>query len=409
MVAVRARSTFVTAAFALAFACTAAAYPDGMEMSRRGLPAKGPAAPAVPAGHALYVGAADDAAQHVDPMVSKAKMTLARLAGFNAVRLTSIWEPGRTAPPPTQLLRLRNAVNAAALDGIRVVVSVYHFGSRTTPLTAEARAQFAEYAASLARSLPQVTDFIVGNEPNLNRFWMPQFNSDGTSASPAAYLALLAETYDALKAVSPRVTVIGGSVSPRGEDKHTSTRHTHSPTRFIPELGKAYRASGRTRPVMDQFAFHPYLFGHQPPNSTHARTTTVALNDYPKLVGLLGQAFDGTAQPGSRLPVVYDEFGYESVIPAERSELYEGAEPATIRTLDDTTMAAWYRQALEIATCQPTVKGFLFFLVADETQRAGWQSGVYYADDTPKPYLAAVKAAAVAARSGKLVPSCPVP
>ena len=41
---------------------------------------------------------------------------------------------------------------------------------------------------------------IVGNEPNLNLFWMPQFDPSGGDAAAAAYEQLLATTYDALEA-----------------------------------------------------------------------------------------------------------------------------------------------------------------------------------------------------------------
>ena len=33
---------------------------------------------------------------------------------------------------------------------------------------------------------------IVGNEPNLNRYWLPQFNDDGIDAAAPAYETLLA-------------------------------------------------------------------------------------------------------------------------------------------------------------------------------------------------------------------------
>ena len=55
------------------------------------------------------------------------------------------------------------------------------------------------------------------------------------------------------------------------------------------------------------------------------------LADYEKLVGALGTAFDGTAQPGTTLPILYDEFGVEAVIPAAKASLYTGTEPATVR------------------------------------------------------------------------------
>ena len=64
------------------------------------------------------------------------------------------------------------------------------------------------------QQLPSVDDVIVGNEPNLNRFWLPQFNPDGTNAAAPAYLALLARSYDALKAVDPTVRVWGGASLP---------------------------------------------------------------------------------------------------------------------------------------------------------------------------------------------------
>ena len=50
-----------------------------------------------------------------------------------------------------------------------------------------------------------------------------------------------------------------------------------------------------------------------------------------------------------------------------------------------------YREALLMAACQPTVRGFLIFHVTDETDRNRWQSGLYYPDDTPKASRAVVE------------------
>ena len=38
----------------------------------------------------------------------------------------------------------------------------------------------------------------------------------------------------------------------------------------------------------------------------------MTLGDYDRLVTLLGEAFDGTAQEGEDLPILYTEFGVES-------------------------------------------------------------------------------------------------
>jgi hypothetical protein len=237
------------------------------------------------AGRGMLVGAAEDAGKTGDLVTSKAKMDLARLAGMNAIRETTIWKPGQTAPGPTELALLKNSADAAQLDGIRIILSVYQWGGATTPLTPAARAQFAAFCASLAKQLPNVRDFIVGNEPNLNRFWWPQFGPKGEDVAARDYERLLAVTYDALKAVDPKVNVIGGAVSPRGGDNPRASRKSHSPTRFIPDMGAVYRASGRTKPIMDAFDFHPYPDSSRtPPDFEHPLSTTVSLADYPKLV-----------------------------------------------------------------------------------------------------------------------------
>lgn len=361
----------------------------------------------VEAGPGLIAGAAEDDVRAVALVDADARMQLLRLSGFRAVRVTSIWRPGASAPSDTERAILRSVGAAAQRNGVRVYVTVMHAGSATTPLTEEARAQFSSYAAAVVRASPGLRDVIVGNEPNLNRFWLPQFEADGSSASPASYLALLARTYDAVKAADPSVLVYGGAVSPRGSDNPSGSRRTHSPTRFIRELGAAYRASGRTAPVMDAFAIHPYGdHSSQPPTVAHPNTTSIGIADYDKLVALLGEAFGGTGQRGADLPILYGEYGVETQIPNEKAGLYTGTEPAATRPAPEATQAAYYDQALALAFCQPTVAGILLFLTRDERQLAGWQSGVYYADGTPKSSLPAVRGA-LDRTAGGSVARCP--
>ncbi len=348
------------------------------------VPALAAPSPAV-AGPGLVLGAVEDDVRSATLVEAEARMQLFRLAGFRAVRVTSFWTPGLTRPSATELEILGNVGSAASRNGVRVYVTVMHPGSRTTPLTEEARGEFASFAAAIARAHPALRDVIVANEPNLNRFWLPQFELDGSSAAPAAYLALLARTYDALKAVSPAVRVHGVATSPRGGDRAGGTRPTHSPTKFVQELGLAYRASGRTAPVMDSFVIHPYADNSsQSPTVGHPLTTTIGIADYDKLVTLLGEAFDGTAQRGSTLPILYGEFGVESQIPDAKASLYTGSEPATTRPVPEDTQATYYQQALSLAFCQPNVSGILVFLSRDERARAAWQSGVRYVDGTAK-------------------------
>ena len=266
------------------------------------------------------------------------------------------------------------------------------FGSRTTPLTETARRQFASFASDLARRVPQIRNLIIGNEPNINRYWLPQFGRDGEDVAASAYEKLLARAYDAVKAVDPATFVIGGSVSPHGADNPNLSRHTHSPTAFINDLGTVYRDSGRTKPIMDGFAFHPYGENSSvPPTASHPSSTSIGLADYDKLVSLLGKAFDGTAQLGSKLPIVYDEYGIESIIPSAKIADYTGREPATTKPVSEATQGQYYDEALQMAACQPNVRAMFLFHVTDENNLDRWQSGVYYADGTPKSTRSVVK------------------
>jgi hypothetical protein len=355
-------------------------------------------------GPSMTIGAVEDAAKWGEPA---AKMSLARQAGFAAVRMTMQWSSGQTTPSAGELQNTRNAADAARAAGIEPIVAVYNRGSGSTPADDVSRAQFVQFATAVAAGLPAVRRFVVGNEPNLNRYWMPQFNADGSDAAAPAYLALLAASYDGIKGARPDAVILGGALSSRGEDSPTSTRPTHSPTTFINDLGAAYRAGGRTKPIMDVFDQHAYEdYSAMPPSFEHQNSSTIAVSDYGKLVTLLGQAFDGTAQPGSALPIFYGEYGVESLIPAAKASLYTGTEPTATRAVDEATQAALYREAFKVAYCQPNVVGIMAFHVSDESALAAWQSGAYYADDSPKSSRAGIRDAAAAARAGTLT-TCP--
>jgi hypothetical protein len=355
----------------------------------------------------MMVGTAEDVVKAQDYAFSKAEMDKVKLAGLDTIRLTQTWTKGQSKLGPNDQITLGNAVKAAQFTGIRVVLSLFPFGSSVTPLTDGDRADFAAFAVDVAKRYPLVHDFIIGNEPNLNRFWLPQFNPDGSDAAAPAYEQLLAQTYDALKLVRPHSTIYGGALAPRGVDKPNNGRDTHSPTAFISDLGTAFRASGRAVPMMDAFAFHPYPENSAAgPDFPHPNGTAIGLADYDKLVTLLGTAFDGTAQHGSTLPILYDEFGIETAIPTSKAKLYVGTEPATTKPVDVTTQALMYSQAMQLAFCQPNVIGLLLFHVQDEPALSAWQSGLFYVDGSPKPSLFPVRGSAFGVHRGISV-ACP--
>jgi len=361
-------------------------------------------APAALGGPNLHVGVVEDSPIWADPNVETAR---AQQAGFDTIRMTAQWSSGHTALEHSVLVRIQQAVLAAQARGIRVVIAIYNTGSSETPADPILQGEFVQFAQSTAASLPLVSTFVVGNEPNSNYYWQPQFDTRGGDNAAAQYEGLLAASYDAIKSVRPDATVAGGALDSAGTDDPAAARPAHSPLTFIRDMGVAYRASHRTKPIMDVFDEHIYQDNSSiPPSMPHPSSPAIAEADYQRLVTALGQAFDGTAQAGSGLPIVYGEFGVESVIPANEAGAYTGTESPNTKPVDEATQAAYYIQAIKLALCQPTVTGIYLFHLEDEADLSRWQSGVYYADGNPKSSLGPVRDAAAAARAGTLT-ACP--
>jgi hypothetical protein len=62
--------------------------------------------------------------------------------------------------------------------------------------------------------------------------------------------------------------------------------------------------------------------------------------------------------------------------------------------------ASQLKDAVELAWCQPAVGAFFNFQFVDEVGLAGWQSGLLWADGTPKPSYEPVKAMLAAVAAG---------
>jgi hypothetical protein len=179
----------------------------------------------------LAVGVVDDVVR-TDPRLAGSLLDELVRSGFDSLAVTSIWEPGSSTPTADELATLRTVAAEAEQREVRLLVRLYHAGSGTTPLSEQARKEFAAYAAALAEGVEPLDDLIVGNEPNLNRFWLPQFGASGENVAAPAYLALLATTYDAVKAARDDVRVWGGATAPRGGDPlHPGSRRRLSSER----------------------------------------------------------------------------------------------------------------------------------------------------------------------------------
>jgi hypothetical protein len=235
------------------------------------------------------------------------------------------------------------------------------------------------------------------------------------------YEALLAACYGTLQTARPGLNLIT-SVAPRGNDDPQAKQVIGiPPATFVRDLGVAYRASGRRVKIFDTFGQSAYgLTSAERPWRTHPNSSDLSEGDYPRLISALSDAFAGTGQP---LPGVggvtiwYLEDGFQTTVPAAKASAYSGTEndryalparaarvetgtpPATSRAPDQATQLV---DAIKLAYCQPGVGAFFNFMLADEPDLGGWQSGVLWADNTPKPSFAALQDVVARAKAHRI-------
>src|SRR5581483_3154106 len=290
--------------------------------------------------------------------------------GYTVHRMTVAWDSTRPTLIWNRAL-LDQAISCEQAQGIRVLLTIYPYRATALGSDPSAQASFAAYAAEVATTFPTVRDFIVGNEPNQPLFQQPQFVG-GQPVAGRDYEAMLAQAYDAIKAVRPDANVIGFEISSRGNDNPTASSNiSRSPILFIHDAADAYRASGRTRPIMDEFGFHPY------PNVNTDRYTRsmdwphAGVADLDRIKQALWDGFHGTAQPtvaeqsadqttpaAPTLPILISEVGTETDT-IRHDAAYGGTE--NVPVVSQAVQADYDVDLMEIAACDPSVEALLFY------------------------------------------------
>jgi hypothetical protein len=291
---------------------------------------------------------------------------------------------------------LDRMIPVAKAHNIQVVFAVYPMKATQAPTTQAAADAFCDYAVKVMQRYPYVRKVIIGNEPNQPRFWQPIWNGN-QPASPAAMEVVLASCYDKLKAFDPTLDVIGVGLSPRGNDEPgASSNASISPVRWIAALGAAYRASGRTKPLFDEWSWHCYPnvntdeveTGYAWPNTGCVSAARVKL--------ALWDAFHGTAQPvlagysasttgttlfGNVAKMFIDETGWQ----VDTTGLPGYTNSENVPVVSEAKQAEDYEKLVHLANCEPTLSALHIFHEVDEADRAGFQSGVLRADFSERP------------------------
>jgi hypothetical protein len=297
--------------------------------------------------------------------------------GVRTTRITIPWRRGELRPRRVSQTYLSRAAKAIVL-GQDIVIAVYG-APEDAPTDRVSRRQYCSYVHHVLAVIPKIVGVVIWNEANSPRYWP-------TSAGAPAYEKLLARCWDVLHRLRHPVNVID------------STASHYDAAGFIQRLGEAYRASGRTRPIVDTFGHNPYPeTAAEFPWVRHPSTDTIGQGDYDKLLDALREAFQFTAQPvpsADRPSLWYLEDGFQTAVPAVLRHLYTGREndPFVVAPVGDgTTQAAQLRDAVYLAYCQPAVGAFFNFELIDEHRLVGWQSGLLYTNGTRKPSFLAFR------------------
>jgi len=327
----------------------------------------------------IAYGVADDSSKYADDGGAHFYTNLPG-AGLTENRWTLAWNPANPSAIE-ELPFLERAAPLARQAGVRVLLALYSkVAAQHDP---EA---FCSWAGTVASTVMRwgITEFVVWNEPNTRLFWFPQKDDAGRDVAAAAYEPLLARCYDTIKSANPGATVIGMGLSPRA-----STPQSNEPLVFLRDVGKAYRASGRALPLMDQLAIHPYPNPNRPtdaPSVGYPSPERYGISNLSRVKQAVWDAFHGTGQQTTLNGLTFriDEIGWQ----VDTSGLPGYVNQENVRTVDQATQAAYLAQMVQTYfACDPTVTDVLLFLLVDEAFRngrdatgkvvgGGWQSGL---------------------------------
>ena len=346
----------------------------------------------------LDVGVTEDAGKTADGGVSF--FSTLNDVGLKVNRVSINWD----AANPTTIggqAEIAAWLPQAQAAGTRIIFAVSPQSANGLTKPPGTPAQFAAFVAQLATTFPTVKDYVIGNEPNQPYFWVPQYSDAGKPLAAAQYLPVLAASYDALKAVDPTINVIGIGLSPRGNDQpFGKSNRSRSPVRFLNDLGVAYRASHRAKPLMDELAYHPYPQAAQGPPSIRYAWPTAGLANLDRIKQAVWDAFNGTAQPtfaepgntaAKPLRFDLDEVGWQVAPLPALASMYTGVETAATKLITEPQQATYYSDTITLAECDPSVRMLSFFHLIDETDLERWQSGLERADGSHRPSYDAVK------------------
>jgi hypothetical protein len=328
-----------------------------------------PGASSAQAAESVRYGIEDDAWLLHGPGTLTSRINELERLHVDIVRFTLHWnEIARTRPasggdPTDPAYRWRSAdtvLTGLRRQGIAVVLTLvgtpgWANGGRTANWAPDSSSTFANFASAAAKRYSWVQDWTIWNEPNLPAWLRP--------TDAGVYVnRLLNPGYVAIHGAIPDALVGGGMTSPRGGTGGVS------PVAWI-------RAMGKAKARLDAYAHHPYpsrpkVESPWGPACTHCSTITMA--ELGRLLTEVQRAFGPKR-------IWLTEYGYQTNPP----DLLLGVPLAT--------QAQYVASAARRVYLAQRVDMLVYYLVQDDADPDGWQSGLLTAEGLPKPSYTAFR------------------
>ena len=259
---------------------------------------------------------------------------------------------------------------------------------------------FEQFMTAVARHFgSEVSLYGIWNEPNIAGWLAPQFNADGTPASPRIYRGLYEAGYAGLQAAGiAHPKVLFGETAPFGfssvNPRTEGIGHDVAPLAFLRGalcLNAHYRRAASCAPLAAYgYAHHPYTYPavqgvyYRPPARDQVTIGVLAR---------LSAALDAAGRAGSitaHLPIYLTEFGVQS----KPSGLGVSLE----------RQAAYDAVSEEIAWSNQRVAAFSQYLLQDENGQGpfgGSRTGLETASGARKPLYTAYPVPLAVTRQGR--------
>ena len=239
---------------------------------------------------------------------------------------------------------------------------------------AAAKRYSGTFADETGRVLPAVKDWTAWNEPNNPTFLAPQYKRSGSTwviKSAANYAKICNAVYDGVHATfNANERVACGVTAPRGNNDPNGSRPSVSPIAFL----RACKKAGLLR--FDAWAHHPYYAGPsdqpttKPVTAKGAPATAVTLGNIGDLIKTVTQLYGNKR-------IWITEYGYQT------------NPPDTLFGVSWAKQAVYLKQAFGIAKKNPRIDMMLWFLLKDDPNLNGWQSGLLTIAGKKKPAFTA--------------------